>query len=79
MKYLPHSFLLITMMIDTHIHFERFVNDLKEALAQIESNQMNIDNEMAEMVKNNLLYDASLKLLTKRFEALRLAIDAGRR
>ena len=43
-----------------------------------ESNQLNIDKEMARMVQNNLLYEASAKLLAKRFDALRQVIE-GRR
>ena len=43
-----------------------------------ESSQLNIDKEMAKMVQNNLLYEASAKLLSKKFEGLRLAIE-GRR
>lgn len=44
-----------------------------------ESNQLNIDMEMAQMAQNNLLYEASVRLLSKRFEALRLAIESTRR
>ena len=43
-----------------------------------DTGQMNLDREMAKMMQNNLLYEASAKLLTKKFEALRTAIDAGR-
>ncbi len=43
-----------------------------------ESNQLNIDLEMAKMVQNNLLYEASARLLAKKFEGLRAAIE-GRR
>lgn len=43
-----------------------------------ESNQLNIDKEMAKMVQNNLLYEASAKLLGKKFEGLKAAIE-GRR
>lgn len=43
-----------------------------------ESNQLNIDKEMAKMVQNNLLYEASAKLLAKKFEGLKAAIE-GRR
>lgn len=44
-----------------------------------ENSQLNIDKEMAKMVQNNLLYEANAKLLAKKFDALRLAIEAGRR
>ncbi|MBN1107092.1 MAG: flagellar basal body rod protein FlgB [Deltaproteobacteria bacterium] len=44
-----------------------------------ESNQLNIDKEMAKMVQNNLLYEASARLLAKKFEGLKLAIEGGRR
>ena len=41
--------------------------------------ELNLDMEMAKMTRNNLLYEASAKLLTKKFKALRSAIEAGRR
>ena len=40
-----------------------------------ESNQLSIDREMAKMVQNNLLYEASAKLLAKKFDGLRMAIE----
>jgi len=40
-----------------------------------ESNQLSLDMEMAKMMRNNLLYDASAKLLSKKFKALRTAIE----
>ena len=50
-----------------------------EESAMTGSTQLNIDREMAKMVKNNLLFEASANLLSKKFEALRTAIEAGRR
>ena len=44
-----------------------------------ESNQLNIDTEMAKMMKNNLLYEASARLLSKKFQALKSAIEGARR
>ncbi|MBW1720692.1 MAG: flagellar basal body rod protein FlgB [Deltaproteobacteria bacterium] len=43
------------------------------------TSQINIDREMAKMVENNLLFEASARLLAKKFEALKLAIESGRR
>ena len=43
------------------------------------SDPLNIDSEMAKMVQNNLLYEATVKLIAKKFEALKTAIDSGRR
>ena len=43
------------------------------------SDELNIDREMAEMLQNNVLYEATVRLLAKRFTALKSAIDAGRR
>jgi flagellar basal-body rod protein FlgB len=40
---------------------------------------LNIDREIAEMLQNNVLYEATVRLLAKRFTALKMAIDAGRR
>ena len=41
-------------------------------------NELNIDTEMAKMAQNNLLYEASAKLLSKKFEALKTVIDSRR-
>lgn len=40
--------------------------------------RIDIDQEMAKMVQNNLVYEASARLLAKKFEGLRAAIE-GRR
>jgi flagellar basal-body rod protein FlgB len=40
---------------------------------------LNLDKEMAKMAQNNLLYEAEARLLSKKFEALRMAIDERRR
>lgn len=41
-------------------------------------NELNIDNEMAKMAQNNLMYEASTRLLSKKFELLKAVIDSGR-
>jgi len=41
-------------------------------------NELNIDTEMAKMAQNNLLYEASAKLLSKKFELLKAVIDSRR-
>ena len=41
--------------------------------------KLNLDTEMAKMAQNNLLYEATSRLLAKKFEALKTVIDAGRR
>ncbi|PKN27102.1 MAG: flagellar basal body rod protein FlgB [Deltaproteobacteria bacterium HGW-Deltaproteobacteria-21] len=43
-----------------------------------EADHLNIDKEMAKMVQNNLLYETAVKLLSKKFDGLRAAIE-GRR
>ncbi|MFC1823546.1 flagellar basal body rod protein FlgB [Thermodesulfobacteriota bacterium] len=43
------------------------------------NNKLNLDMEMAKMAQNNLLYEATSRLLAKKFEALKTVIDAGRR
>lgn len=48
-------------------------------IESMESNQLNIDEEMAKMMKNNLLYEVSARLLTKKFQSLRTAIEEGKR
>ena len=46
---------------------------------QTKTNQFNLDKEMSKMVQNNILFEASARLLEKKFEALRMAIESGRR
>jgi flagellar basal-body rod protein FlgB len=41
-------------------------------------NELNIDSEMAKMAKNNLMYEASTRLLSKKFELLKAVIDSRR-
>jgi flagellar basal-body rod protein FlgB len=38
---------------------------------------IDMDNEMANMAKNNLLYEANTRLLTKKLQALKAAIKGG--
>jgi flagellar basal-body rod protein FlgB len=39
---------------------------------------LDLDREMAKMAQNNLLYEATVKILSKKFDALKTAIE-GRR
>ena len=41
-------------------------------------NELNIDTEMAKMAQNNLLYEASTRLLSKKFELLKAVIESRR-
>lgn len=41
-------------------------------------NELNIDKEMAKMSQNNLLYEVSTRLLSKKFEALKAVIESRR-
>jgi flagellar basal-body rod protein FlgB len=41
-------------------------------------NELNIDSEMAKMSQNNLLYETSTRLLSKKFEALKTVIESRR-
>lgn len=43
------------------------------------SDTLNIDTEMAKMMKNNLLYEVSTRLLAKKFQSLKTVISEGRR
>jgi flagellar basal-body rod protein FlgB len=38
---------------------------------------IDLDTEMADMTKNNLLYEANAKLLTKKLQAIKAAIKGG--
>lgn len=59
-------------------HFSQ-LNEGHPFTIQTKSDRLNIDKEMAKMVQNNLLYDATVKLLAKKFESLKATIEAGRR
>jgi flagellar basal-body rod protein FlgB len=41
-------------------------------------NELNIDTEMAKMSQNNLMYEASTRLLSMKFELLKAVISSGR-
>lgn len=41
--------------------------------------ELDIDSEMAKMAQNNLLYEASVRLLSKKLEALKTVITEARR
>ena len=65
-------------------HFSHYTGGLQHEGPNFEihktnSDKLNIDREMARMMQNNLLYEASARLLSKKFEALKTAIDSGRR
>ena len=49
-----------------------------EGSSRLGDNSLDIDKEMAKMAKNNLLYEATVKMLSKKFELLKTAIE-GRR
>jgi flagellar basal-body rod protein FlgB len=46
-----------------------------ESLVEAPPGELDIDTEMSKMVRNNLLYEATAKMLSKKFEALRLVVD----
>jgi flagellar basal-body rod protein FlgB len=50
-----------------------------EYFEEAPSGELDIDTEMSKMVQNNLLYEATAKMLSKKFEALRLVIEDRRR
>jgi flagellar basal-body rod protein FlgB len=70
-------------------HFSHFVGngfpardsfDLEDkAFTSIEGDYLDIDREMATLAENNILYEANTRLLAKKFQALRAAIEEGRR
>jgi flagellar basal-body rod protein FlgB len=41
-------------------------------------NELNVDKEMAKMSQNNLLYEVSTRLLSKKFENLKAVIESRR-
>lgn len=41
--------------------------------------ELDIDREMARLAENNLVYEAAVRMLSKKFEALRTAIEERRR
>ena len=50
-----------------------------ESLEEAPPVELDIDTEMSKMVRNNLLYEATAKMLSKKFEALRMVVDEKRR
>jgi len=50
-----------------------------ESLEEGPPGELDIDMEMSKMVRNNLLYEATAKMLSKKFEALRMVVDDRRR
>jgi flagellar basal-body rod protein FlgB len=50
-----------------------------ESLEEAPTAELDIDTEMSKMVRNNLLYEATAKMLSKKFEALRMVVDDRRR
>ncbi|MBW1915237.1 MAG: flagellar basal body rod protein FlgB [Deltaproteobacteria bacterium] len=48
-------------------------------ITEAETDELNLETEMAKMMQNNLLYEASAKLLSKKFEMLKTAIASGGR
>jgi flagellar basal-body rod protein FlgB len=41
-------------------------------------NSLDLDTEMAQLAQNNILYNATAQLLSKKFSSIRLGIDRGR-
>ena len=70
-------------------HFSYYTGSFDQGSPQFEmhpmerpltgSTRLNIEREMAKMSQNNLLYEASASLLSKKFEALKTAIESGGR
>ena len=50
----------------------------KSAAAGNDLNSVDVDTEMAQLAQNNLLYNATAQLLSKKFSSIRLAIDGGK-
>ena len=46
-----------------------------ESFEEAPPGELDIDTEMSKMVRNNLLYEATAKMLSKKFEALRMVVD----
>lgn len=41
-------------------------------------NSVDLDTEMTQLIQNNLLYNATAQLLSRKFSGVRLAIEGGR-
>jgi flagellar basal-body rod protein FlgB len=69
----------------SHFSNARFTGNSRFAIhgrhfSQVEeSEKLNLDREMADLAQNNILYEASTRLLAKKLQALRSAIEEGRR
>ena len=53
---------------------------LREIARGVQSDsQVDLDKEMTKMAKNNLLYEATVRMLSKKFDELKAVIEEGRR
>jgi len=64
--------------IDQQI-FERGFNPRDMIVENGKPNELNIDTVMAKMAQNNLLYEASARLLSKKLAALKMVITGSGR
>jgi flagellar basal-body rod protein FlgB len=49
----------------------------KSAINSLDRNGVELENEMGKMVQNQIMFTASIQLLTKKFEGLKTAIKGG--
>jgi flagellar basal-body rod protein FlgB len=49
--------------------------NIKRMVTESKTTELNIDTEMAKMARNNLLYEASARLLSNRLRALKTVIE----
>jgi len=49
----------------------------KSSIPTLDHNGVELENEMSKMVKNQIMFSASIQLLTKKFEGLKTAIKGG--
>lgn len=53
--------------------------DYSETNMRLDGNNVDVENEMAQMAKNNIMYDALVQRISGEFSKLRTAITEGRR
>ncbi len=63
---------------ERHMQVDPVINAMSET-ASIEKGPVDLDEQMLNLSENNLMYQVATRIMTKKFDALRFAIDEGGR
>lgn len=61
---------------EKHMQVDPVMNAMSET-ANIEKGPVDLDEQMLNLSENNLMYQVATRIMTKKFEGLRFAIDEG--